>query len=47
MTVSATLLHIAIAIATIAIVMQGKRWPYRTAVVLGILGSIGAALAFV
>ncbi len=47
LTVSATLLHIAIAIATIAIVMQGKRWPYRTAVVLGILGSIGAALAFV
>ena len=47
LTVSATLLHIAIAIATIAIVMRSQRWPYNTAVVLGILGMIGAGLAYV
>jgi hypothetical protein len=47
LTISATLLHISIAVATIAIVMRGRRWPFHTAVVLGILGSIGAALAFV
>ena len=47
LTISATLLHIAIAVATIAIVMRGRRWPFHTAVILGILGSIGAALAFI
>ncbi len=46
LTLSATLLHISIAIATIAIVMRGRRWPFHTAVVLGILGSLGAAFAF-
>ena len=46
-TVSATLLHIAIAVATIAIVMRGRRWPFYTAVVLGVLGVIGGALAYV
>ncbi len=47
LTLAATLMHIAIAIATIAIVMRSQRWPYRTAVVLGLLGVIGAALAYV
>ena len=47
LTISATLLHIAIAIATIAIVMRGRRWPYHTAIILGVLGTIGAAFAFV
>lgn len=47
LTISATLLHISIAIATIAIVMRTRRWPFRTALVLGILGTIGAALAFI
>ena len=46
LTVSATLLHIAIAIATIAIIMRGRRWPYYTAIALGLLGSIAAALAY-
>ncbi len=45
LTVAATLLHIAI--ATIAIIMRGRRWPYHAAVVLGALGAIGAALAYV
>ncbi len=47
LTIAATFLHIAIAVATIAIVMRGRRWPYYTAVTLGVLGSIGAALAYV
>jgi hypothetical protein len=46
-TVSATLLHIAIAIATIAIVMRGRRWPYHTAVGLGILGVVASVLAYI
>lgn len=46
LTIAATLLHIAIAIATIAIVMSDRRWPYITAVILGILGTIGAAIAY-
>ncbi len=47
MTLAATLLHISIAFATIAIVMRGRRWPYRTAVGLGIAGTIGAALSYI
>ena len=46
LTLASTLLHISIAIATIAIVMRTRRWPYRTAVVLGLLGAVGAALAY-
>ena len=46
LTIAATLLHIAIAIATIAIVMRSQRWPYHTAVILGILGLLGAAVAY-
>ncbi len=46
LTVSSTFLHISIAIATIAIVMRGRRWPYYTAVALGLVGTIGAALAY-
>ena len=47
LTIAATFLHIAIAVATIAIIMRGRRWPYYTAVTLGVLGSIGAGLAYV
>jgi hypothetical protein len=47
LTVAATFLHISIAMATIAIVMRGKTWPYWTAIGLGIVGTIGAALAYV
>ena len=47
LTIAATFLHISIAVATIAIVMRGKRWPYRAAIILGVMGAIGAALAYV
>ena len=43
MTVAVTLLHVAIAIATIAIIVRGQRWPRYTALALGAVGSIGAA----
>ena len=46
LTVSATLLHIAIAVATIAIVMGGRRWPFNVAVALGIAGAVGGIVAY-
>jgi hypothetical protein len=47
LTISVTLLHIAIAIATIAIILRGMLWPWRTAIALGAMGTIGSALAYV
>ena len=47
LTIAATLLHISIAIATIAIVMRGRRWPYHTAIGLGVAGVVAAVVAFV
>ncbi|MGP8233375.1 MAG: DUF4337 family protein [Methylovirgula sp.] len=46
LTVAVTLLHISIAIATISIIRQGARWPWYTALGLGLLGSLGAAYAY-
>jgi hypothetical protein len=46
LTVAVTLLHIAIAIATIAIILRGMLWPWRTALVLGALGGAAAAFAY-
>jgi hypothetical protein len=46
LTLSVTLLHISIAIATIAIIRPGARWPWYAALALGILGSAGAAYAY-
>ena len=46
LTVSATMLHIAIAVATIAIVMGGRRWPFNAAIALGVLGTIGGVIAY-
>ena len=43
LTVAVTLLHVAIAIATIAIIVRGQHWPWYTALALGAVGSIGAA----
>jgi Domain of unknown function (DUF4337) len=43
LTVAVTLLHIAIAIATIAIIVRGQRWPRYAALAPGAIGSIGAA----
>ncbi len=38
LTVAVTLLHVAIAIATIAIIVRGQRWPWYAAIALGVLG---------
>lgn len=46
LTVSVTLLHVSIAIATLAIVMRGARWPWYGALVLGTLGIVGTAMAY-
>lgn len=47
LTLGATALHISIAVATIAIVMRGARWPFYASVVLGAVGIVVSALAFV
>ena len=46
LTVGVTLLHVAIAIATIAIITRGRRWPWHASMVLGVMGSAIAAYAF-
>jgi hypothetical protein len=46
LTIAVTLLHVSIAIATIAIIMRGRRWPWYTAMLLGAVGTVGAATAY-
>ena len=45
LTIAATLMHMAIAIATIAII-TGKRWPFQATVVLGLIGGVVAVIAY-
>jgi hypothetical protein len=47
LTIATTCLHISIAMATIAIVMRGRKWPFYAAIALGVVGAIGAAFAYV
>lgn len=46
LTAAVTLLHVSIAIATIAIIMRGRRWPWYTAMVMGAVGTVMAAIAY-
>jgi hypothetical protein len=46
LTIAVTFLHVAIAIATIAIIVRGQRWPWHAALALGAMGSLGAAYAY-
>ena len=46
LTIAVTLLHVAIAVATITIIMRGKLWPWRSAIALGVVGAAGALYAF-
>jgi hypothetical protein len=47
LTIAVTLLHVSIAIATIAIIVRGHRWPWHGALLLGAAGVVGAILAFI
>jgi hypothetical protein len=47
LTVAVTLLHVSIAIATIAIIVRGRRWPWYVALALGAAGSLAAGFAYV
>ena len=46
LTTGVTLLHVSIAIATIAIIMRGKRWPWHASMVLGAIGAAIAAYSY-
>lgn len=46
LTAGVTMLHVAIAIATIAII-SGKRWPWYGSIALGIAGLVAAGAAYV
>jgi hypothetical protein len=46
LTFAVTLLHVAIAITTIAIITKGKRWPWNTGLALGLMGVVAAAYAY-
>jgi len=46
LTVAVTLLHVGIAMATIAIVTGGKRWPWVVSILLGLGGVAGTAYAY-
>lgn len=46
LTVATTFLHIAIAIATIAIITGGQRWPWYASLGLGLVGTVVAGAAY-
>lgn len=47
LTAGVTLLHVSIAVATIAIIMRGRRWPWYASIVLGAAGTLIAAVAYI
>ena len=46
LTAAVTFLHVGIALATIAIVTGGKRWPWIVSIVLGLGGVVATAVAY-
>jgi hypothetical protein len=46
LTIAVTLLHVSIAIATIAIITRGQRWPWYGSIALGLGGVATAAFAY-
>ncbi len=46
LTLGATLVHIAIAVATISIITGGQRWPWYASLVLGLAGTAAAGTAY-
>ncbi len=47
LTTGVTLIHVAIAVATISIIKRGRRWPWHAALALGGVGALIAAFAYV
>jgi hypothetical protein len=47
LTFAVTLLHISIAVATLSIIMHGKRWPWIGSLALGAFGLVAAASAYI
>ena len=47
LTIAATFLHIAIAIATIAIITGGQRWPWYASLGLGAIGTVIVGVAYI
>jgi len=47
LTIAVTMLHISIAIATIAIITRGMRWPWYSSIALGVAGVVTAAWAYI
>lgn len=46
LTAGVTLLHVGIAVATLSIILRGRRWPWYSALVLGAAGCAVAAFAY-
>jgi hypothetical protein len=46
LTFASTLLHIAIAVATVAIITSGQRWPWYTSIALGAAGVVVGGTAY-
>ncbi|ACB96385.1 DUF4337 domain-containing protein [Beijerinckia indica] len=46
LTLAATLVHVGIAVATIAIITRGQRWPWYAAMVLGVAGAVKATWSY-
>ncbi len=47
LTIGVTLVHVAIAVATVAIITRGQRWPWLASIVLTALGVAVSAYAYV
>jgi hypothetical protein len=47
LTVASTFLHIAIAVATIAIITGGRRWPWYASILLGLMGILVAGASYI
>ncbi len=46
LTIGVTMLHVSIAVATIAIITHGKRWPWYMSLILGTMGVVASAYAY-
>jgi hypothetical protein len=46
LTAGVTLIHVAIAVATVSIIMRGRRWPWHASMILGGIGALVATYAY-